>query len=441
VLSVDLFITSLFWLLTLGVLFLPIRYSIICYIVAVNIDFSGPDFASATSLGIENTIKVVLFPLIVLMRVKFQPFNLIRYNKALIIWIIFVFYTGLTIIWSPYPLSGMKMLTYLISYGIMFVVFLYSWKKEILTVNSLVISFYFAFVLALLQTFVFGNLFGTADDRFTSFTSPQSFAMFIASILIFLLYKKSKVRNITLLLALLTLFLNGSRVIMILTLLIFFIKWIEICLSRRTNNWYLWAYFGVWALITTVLVVFNIPKFAPDSRLSQLINVMTGQQTQLSSIGTLDWRLGMYEYIINSSFIRNTFNILFGSGTSSGAEVAIGYDSRYVASTIDANRVLHNEYLKVLYEWGLFGLLLFMIFIVSLIVILLKLVFWKFDSNITYIYASILILILITMASENVLANSSTPAGVGYLIILSYVVKELRGTGDKNESFKHFVKS
>ena len=108
--------------------------------------------------------------------------------------------------------------------------------------------------------------------------------------------------------------------------------------------------------------------------------------------------------------------LLFGRGTSSAADVALRIDPRYTRVAIDANRVMHNEFLRGLYEWGIVGLALLAYIILRLLIVAIRL---SFKGN--YSLLSVFPLLMLGLTIENVLASTGTGWGAGAALILGMV--------------------
>src|SRR5436305_5007797 len=63
-----LVVRVLFWVLTAGLALLPMRWATVCLILASHIDITSLTFASATSVGFENTVRIAVLPLLFLAR-------------------------------------------------------------------------------------------------------------------------------------------------------------------------------------------------------------------------------------------------------------------------------------------------------------------------------------------------------------------------------------
>jgi O-antigen ligase len=157
----------------------------------------------------------------------------------------------------------------------------------------------------------------------------------------------------------------------------------------------------------------------PENRISQLVTMVAEGQSPLENIGTLVWRRGIYDQTLSMLSHRGFKELSFGSGTSSGALAVLGWDRRYSEERIDANRVVHNEILRVTFEWGVVGLILFTAFVIGLIRLFLRLT--TQDRIIpAYAFLALLPTVILGCCSENILAGSASPAGVGFLLSLTY---------------------
>lgn len=157
----------------------------------------------------------------------------------------------------------------------------------------------------------------------------------------------------------------------------------------------------------------------PSNRIGELVAVLERGESPFNSMGTLIWRKGIYEQAFSRISGREPAELVFGSGTSSGASIVLGYDRRYSESHVDANRVVHNELLRALYEWGILGFLLFLSLLVTLA--------WMFIRTAVldraypaFAFLALFPTILLACMSENILAGSGSPAGIGFLISLTY---------------------
>ncbi len=59
---------ALFWIFAAGVLVLPMRWSLFCFILASHMDITSLTFNSATAVGFENTVRIAGLPMLLLLR-------------------------------------------------------------------------------------------------------------------------------------------------------------------------------------------------------------------------------------------------------------------------------------------------------------------------------------------------------------------------------------
>ena len=412
----------LFWVLATLVFVLPLRWALFPYLLLAHLDLSGPAFPSASSIGIENAIKTLALPTVFLFRAGFRPLRYCRWQLPVRFWTLIVLYAAVATLWSPFKLSAIKMVGYLCCYLLLFLIFSYSWQAGWLNLRMVYFGLWAALVLAVLQTYVLGGRFGGPENRFTSFTSPQYFAAYLAcSAAILLFSDRGSVGPILgVLAASVGIALSGSRYVFIGLLLLFGIVAVAAFLGTtgRTNRLALLrrSFVGL-VLITTITAVFL--RYLPEHRLSQAVDEAVFGVQGSTGLGTFRWRVGIYGEVVDDISRRSFPELVLGSGTSSGAQLLLSRDSRYWASTIDANRALHNEILRSFYEWGLLGGALVIAFILSTAIgfLILGLAHHRLPA---FAVIGMLPTIMISLGLENIFAGAASPAGVGFVLLLSY---------------------
>ena len=102
--------------------------------------------------------------------------------------------------------------------------------------------------------------------------------------------------------------------------------------------------------------------------------LITGEDTpQRAGLANLNFRLSVYDGAISELGSSSMGELLLGHGTSSGGNVVMRVFPRsYKADTLDPNRVLHNEWLRALYEWGVGGLCLVIAVLATLLIGLVR---------------------------------------------------------------------
>src|SRR5262249_19701222 len=160
-------------------------------------------------------------------------------------------------------------------------------------------------------------------------------------------------------------------------------------------------------------------SYLPDNRIDQLVTVAADQDLTVEDVGTFAWRYAIYQDIWSNLQKRGRTELLFGSGTCSGAALMVERDpEHHDLQDIDGNRSLHSEILRALYEWGIFGLALLLFFLTATI--------WGFARKVAaqhggpaLAFIGALPSILIGLAIENVFAGAASAAGVGILLAMS----------------------
>ena len=202
----------------------PIRFAYVVLVSLAFFDASGPQFASASSLGLANAFKVLLAPLILLIRLRGAPLLFLLHigRRSGQVWL-FVFLTlfaSLAVLWSPEFLSlgAIKGAAYLWGYLVWFAVLSYGWFTGRVGLNLLFNLWGVGLLLGIVQTLFFGAVFGKGlyeeHLRFTAFTSPQSYAAFYVYLLALFLFLKRRFSFISLFVLLCTfalIVLTGSR--------------------------------------------------------------------------------------------------------------------------------------------------------------------------------------------------------------------------------------
>jgi hypothetical protein len=412
----------LFWIFGSCTALLPLRWAIPFYLLAVQIDSSGPDLASASSLGFENSLKVIALPTLLLLRLGWKRYRDLSWPPLAKTWMFFLSYVALAALWSPFQLSAIKMVGYLYAYTVLFWVFTYAWLEDWLNEKVLAIVVFVALVLAVVQTHFLGNLFGFGgtENRFTTFSDTESFGAFLIALLSLVLFcTKDRVGRIVCAASLsLGIILTGSRYVFIGLILLFLIASIFYTLTIRSR-----AGFGLLlkgalkGLVPTLLLMVLIVEYLPQNRLNELTSLTHSQGVE--EIGTFGFRLAIYGITLGQLADRNARQLVFGTGTSSGAEVALQYDpSFYTPETVDGNRIIHDEFLRALYEWGGIGLTLLVVLLVKTFKTCLDL-FRRHKTRGAMAFLGIFPTILIGLAVGNVLSEAGFPGGTGFVLVLA----------------------
>lgn len=414
--------TAAFWILVSLIVLLPVRWSVIAYLVLVQFDLAGVDHSSLDSLGIVNAIRVVAVPTLLLFRMR--PISPLAPNFSRLrnIWLLYMAYAAIAVFWSPYRIPALKMLGYFYAYSVLFLVFTNAWQRKWFNARSLAFVVWFSLFLGVVQTYLLGNEFGNPDYefRFTSFTGAQSFAPFILSLCVLLLFRESWTLSViaTAIGASVGLLLTGSRSVFIGFVWIVLVG--GIILAGRSGKKIDFGLIAKRAVVSGAIllcvgaVVLNA---LPGNRLNEALAASVTRNATVEDVGTFGWRYNLYQKTLMSLGERSLKELFVGSGTSSGATLVTEADI-FLESEVDPNRALHDEFLRSLYEWGIPGLVLLLLFLGESGRICLRMIMQN-GSPAAWTFLAVLVPLLVSLTVENVLAEAAAPAGVGYSLVLT----------------------
>jgi len=416
-----------FWALATGVLFLPHRWAILCWLLTAHLDLSGTQWQSATAMGWGNTIKIIGLPTVLLIRIGIKnAFSSGLRVFPFRIWLLICLYTTFASLWTPFFLSALKQIGYLYAYSIGFLVLLVVWQTGKISSRTIIMYVWFTLGLAILQTFFLGNPFGHATygiERLTSFTAQQLFSESLVSIFVLILFLpdiKPLQKFLYSELLLFQLILNGGRMGLVGTFIMLIIVFF-IYLKPKVPRRILKGNGIVFAGLLLAILFYYLFASSSSSRFRALDLISVAKSDiELSDIGTMGFRLSMWKSTLYQINNFSTLDCLFGRGTSSSADIALKSFSISSSKSIDANRIIHNEYLRIFYEWGIIGsimFLAFLLFIVGSSITLAK------RNNIGGLaLVSFMPMLLITLGLENILAGTGGPGGIGFLLVFTFAI-------------------
>ena len=429
--QIPVFRNILFLVLAIGTIVLPKKWAVFCWLLTAHLDLSGFQWLSASAFGWQNTVRVIILPSLLLFRLN----GLGLFTKFSIsggLWITLSLYAALASLWSPYSLSAVKQLGYLYSYGISFLLLFFAWKNELIDSKVISLYVYTVFGMALLQSFVLGNEFGSSINdysRFTSFTSRQSFAESLVALLALIIFLPNiktfhKIIMAGILLA--EILLNGSRIGIIGAVFVLAIAGLLLAKTTTTYRFFIsYCLVSICGLLLVALYGYSpaiLEKY--QLRAADLVDVFSGR-TELADIGTFQFRIQIWEATLQNIHYFTPAEFILGRGTSSGAEVAVkSLYWRYHPDSVDANRVLHNEFLRIFYEWGIVGLLIFVAFLISVIITTLSLSI-RFTNG-GFAFFALIPMILITLIFENIMAAGGSAGGIGFMLVMGYALSNSR---------------
>ncbi|MDP9112531.1 MAG: O-antigen ligase family protein [Acidobacteriota bacterium] len=421
---------TIFWILLPCVLFAPVRWAVLVWLVMGNLDTTGPSSSVTEAVGWMNASKGILLPLYLWWRLRSSRDEGLPSAPANL-WIVFVLYVAAASLWSPFPLAAMKLVGNLVGTFLTFVVVLKAGRSGLLEGREIIALVLASLGLGALQTFYYGGAaygFDGADRpaRFSSFVGAQQYGAFLVAFLaIALWYKAFNLRTRVWLAAIsiVALVLNGSRTWFLGATLVL-VVYLSLSFRRVLASVTLMAVgLGFGALL---LVNFDSAGSDlltdPSSRITATFGAMlTGQDTpQNIGLSNINFRLAIYRRVAEELRDASPVDLLFGHGTSSGGTVVMRVFPRsYIADTLDPNRSVHNEWLRVLYEWGMIGFILFLAILVSLVVELRQ----RPESSIGSIgspaFFSFLPAFLLAFSSENLIASAGNAVTMSLALMVA----------------------
>lgn len=416
----------LFWGFALGVLFLSPRWAVLCMLLAGNVDVIRPGFVATSGVGWQNGIETLALPTILLLRMTNYRLPKIRWSKPVQLWVVLITYACVSILWSPFKLSGVKMVAYLSAWFILFVAFYVAWRRRLLDQKVVICALWGSLALAYFQTHAAGDPFGGLSHRFTSFAGPNSFAPFLTCLLALLLFSREgprTLRTVSICACLVALIYSGSRYALIGAAFVLFVRGlIRARAWRRSGHIRVAPVVAGLALAAVTFVGFRavMAKVMPKSRVNQMLDLTS--KPQLADTGTFGFRLMMYADVISRLSHRSALGWVFGTGTSSGGTVVFPtWQKTYkdYPTGMDPNRTIHDEILRAAFEWGLIGLgITLMLWVCAVRG------YWRRaiieQSLAGFAGLSILPVIFLALLIENALSGPASAEGIGYLLVLTY---------------------
>jgi hypothetical protein len=414
----------LFWSLAAVALIARPRWALFSYLLLTQVDLSATDFASASTLGLDNAFRIVVIPTVLLLRLRSTAHTSAIPNALSRWWFLFVADVAIASLWSPFPLSALKMVGYLYCYSALFILFRRAWAQSWFSVRFVIANLGVALCIAAVQTYVLDDL-ASPEGRLTSFDDPQNFAAYLISIaaIIWFANEEGALRWFALAAAALGIVLTGSRYVLIglgmLAVLSFLRQWFEQDAAAKLGAL---AKSVLFVAIAVLLLVTVLLHFAPENRLNELVDYADTSSSSYEDVGTLAWRVLIYEEAIDQILNRSALGLLFGSGTSSAGGVKVDvYSKQFSVDEVDANRSMHDEFLRALYEWGILGLALLLGFLASTFRLC-----WRWAKTTgeapTLAYIALFPTLLLGLGVENILANAGHPAGTGYLLAFTFSI-------------------
>lgn len=410
------------------VLFAPLRWAVLAWLIMGNLDATGPGPSGIDNVGWLNALKSVALPLYLWWRLRASPNSPMTAVSAKF-WLALTVYAAIAGLWSPFPLGAAKLVGNMVGTFLTFVVLERAARRGLVSSSFLAILIVSSLALGIAQTVYFGTygFDGAARPaRFSSFLSPQQYAAFLVAFLAIVIWHRKF--SITTRLALgiavgTALVYNGSRTwFMGAMLVLLFYLWSS---SRRILA-------GALMLASTValgsLLAINLNQNTQgryDSASSRILATITALATGEDAEGeiglaNLNFRLSIYGGAMNELRSATVPELVFGHGTSSGGDVIMRvFPHDYRLEHLDANRVIHNEWLRAFYEWGVIGLVLLLTVMAGLFVGLVRLQKRGMSGVASAAGLSFLPAFVLALSTENIIAGAGNAVTMSLALLIA----------------------
>ncbi|WP_159582772.1 O-antigen ligase family protein [Marinoscillum sp. 108] len=395
------------------VLVLRLKYAIIIWLSSYHFDL----VAMLDSSGIEsisfNFLRLLVIPSVVYLRIVHAEKLTFHYNKSLIYAVSGVLVLTLSSsILSGLHIEAVKQYIYLLNFVISYFILQKVLSKDWLN-NSYIYLIFFPLVFAILQTYFLGHYYGGVNNqRFTTFTSPQTYALYLVVLFILINdYSKRKGAKeyLFLIIILIQLLLTGSRYSLILFGATFILDFMTLKRLKLKISTLL-------IIVATVVGVLGIGSDA-ISKLRGLDFIASSNSASVTEIGTIKFRVAIWLFMFNDFMNSSVFYQAVGQGICSTGTLMIEMMPAYTEANMDYNRIAHNEFLRVIYEFGVIGIIVFVAFL------------WRLSSTIKSEFTLMLkfsIILIGALSIENIFAASGGPSGVALVLMYTGILNKIQ---------------
>jgi O-antigen ligase len=409
--------------------FAPLRWAIASYLLLASVDF----YTGYTGIGILNALKGLAYPIFLLWRLRAYS----GHSKTIVApaaWLLLVSYVAVASFWSLFPLSAVKLVAEMIGSFLVCLAFLRASKGGYLTPAIVLPVTVGAIALGVLRS-LFAPSYADTPDRFTAFTSAQTFAALLAALFALALCSerlKPWLRVTTCTAIASAMVLNGSRVWLLGMLIMLILAlgissapaWLKICSAGLT------VLMGV-ALVAASDPVFSfLAQKARSNRVAGIITAIDEGDRKAAGMGTFLFRRQLNARTLNAITSSSAAQLLFGHGTSNG-RLLLGELNKGIG---DPNRAVHNEWLRILYEWGILGLLIWLAFIGSISAFA-----WSGMRIDPRGYAKPLLVYLpafmLALLGENILAGAGHAENIGFILLIAIASISHRRTAPRSFAY------
>jgi hypothetical protein len=412
--TLDLWPQAIAAALGVAALVAPMRVAVLAWLLLVNFDMSGRDFAADSAIGGLNAAKAVGIPLVLLWRTRRLRLPELEAAAPFAAFAALILYAALATLWSPYPLAGVKLVGNLVGVALGAVVLARCFAAGVVTSPMLVACLVGSIAVAVGQTFItadqsfgFSRSVGTA--RFTSFTASQQFAAWVVVLTAAVLALRTRLATGWLVASVAgaVLMANGSRTWLVCyAAILASFALVKLRSMARMVSIMLLAVVVLGGLLMSSLDANQGGEMGGVARIQAVLSASReGGAAMLMTIDTIGWRFVLYEELVYALQESSPGQLLFGHGTSAAYEVVTS-----LAGTIitDPNRAAHNEWLRIAYEWGAAGMCLWLLFGASLML-------WIRRRTTRQTLPIVIFAggLMVATLLENLLASAGSGVGVG----------------------------
>jgi len=223
--------------------------------------------------------------------------------------------------------------------------------------------------------------------------------------------------------------LLGLLLILILALVLSSVAmWLKICSL------------GLAVLLGLAMVAASEPIFrflaqeSRSNRVAALITAIDEGDRKAAGLGTFLFRRQLNARTLDALGSSSTVQLLFGHGTSNG-RLLLGDTKRGIG---DPNRAVHNEWLRILYEWGTVGFLMWLAFLASIAAFA-----WRGVQMDPRGYAKPLLVylpaFLLALLGENILAGAGHAENIGFILLIAIAVISHRRSAPRTFTYTEDV--
>jgi len=432
----DSILLAIFLTTLAGVVLLPGRAAVVAWLTASHIDLGAAGIVTSPVLIKLNMARVMLFPIIFGVRFGFgDGLKVCLRSPVFRCWLLFLFYAGISVAWTPvqFLLSAAKQIGYFAVYTIAIVVMTNAWLNKIITVPVIFWGVVIPSALAVVQTYVLGNPYGTHlyDVRYVSFASMQQFAEYMCCMFILILFHPRfplTLRVGSALVVLAQVAMNGSRTAFASCALAIAVLLI-LQLYRKRIGPLLIAFAFVAPLIVGVVALTGTAKYEEKFKTLRIYELISASsERRYEKVGTLGARLEIWDIAIKKMASTSDSAFVFGRGLSSVGELFPSPMTGTV-QTSDSNRAIHNEYLRVFYELGFLGSSIFVVLLLTMFAS-----FFRLPAHCRPIHVCIVTCLTLFFAVENIFSGAGAAGGVGFVLVLTYVLAHASMPKDVRET-------